>query len=81
MDFNPEDARQYLEGAEYPASKEDLISAAQGTMPRRPCWTGAGPWAATSSPARRSWKNYGLPLSRRDRVSSPRPAFSGPYLE
>jgi hypothetical protein len=30
MDFNPEDARQYLEGAEYPASKEDLISAAEG---------------------------------------------------
>ncbi len=30
MDFNPDDARQYFEGVEYPASKEDLISAAEG---------------------------------------------------
>ena len=30
MDFNSDDARQYLEGVEYPASKEDLISAAEG---------------------------------------------------
>jgi hypothetical protein len=30
MNFNPDDARQYLEGVEYPASKEDLISAAEG---------------------------------------------------
>lgn len=29
MDFNPEEAPQYLEGVEYPASKEDLISAAE----------------------------------------------------
>ncbi len=29
MDFNPDDARQYLEGVEYPASKEDLISTAE----------------------------------------------------
>ncbi len=29
MDFNPEDARQYIEDADYPASKEDLISAAE----------------------------------------------------
>ncbi len=29
MDFNPEDARQYIESADYPASKEDLISAAE----------------------------------------------------
>ena len=29
MDFNPEDAPSYLEGADYPASKEDLISAAK----------------------------------------------------
>lgn len=29
MDFNPEDARQYFEGIDYPASKEDLISAAE----------------------------------------------------
>lgn len=29
MDFNPEDARQYIEGADYPASKEDLISTAE----------------------------------------------------
>jgi hypothetical protein len=28
MDFNPDDARQYLEGVEYPASKEDLASTA-----------------------------------------------------
>jgi hypothetical protein len=30
MDFNPDDARQYFEGVEYPASKENLISAAEG---------------------------------------------------
>lgn len=30
MNFSPDDARQYLEGVEYPASKEDLISAAEG---------------------------------------------------
>lgn len=30
MDFNPEDAHQYLEGVEYPASKEDLISTLEG---------------------------------------------------
>ncbi len=29
MDFNPEEARQYLEGIDYPASKEDLASAAE----------------------------------------------------
>ncbi len=29
MDFNPDDAPRYLEGVEYPASKEDLISAAE----------------------------------------------------
>lgn len=29
MDFNPDDAPQYLEGVEYPASKEVLISAAE----------------------------------------------------
>ena len=29
MDFNPEEAPQYLEGVEYPASKGDLISAAE----------------------------------------------------
>lgn len=29
MDFNPEDAPRYLEGVDYPASKEDLISAAE----------------------------------------------------
>lgn len=46
MDFNPDDAQQYLEGVEYPASKEDVISAAEnngapesllgmlGTLPR-----------------------------------------------
>jgi len=28
--FNPEDVRQYLEGVDYPASKEDLASAAEG---------------------------------------------------
>ena len=30
MDFNPDDVRQYLEGVEYPASKEDLATAAEG---------------------------------------------------
>ena len=29
MDFNPENAQQYLEGVEYPASKEELISTAE----------------------------------------------------
>jgi hypothetical protein len=29
VDFNPDDAQQYLEGVEYPASKEDLVSAAE----------------------------------------------------
>lgn len=30
MDFNPEEASQYLEGVEYPASKGDLVTAAEG---------------------------------------------------
>lgn len=29
MDFNPDDARQYIEDLDYPASKEDLISGAE----------------------------------------------------
>lgn len=29
MDFNPDDVTQYLDGAEYPASKEDLASTAE----------------------------------------------------
>ena len=29
MDFNPDDAQQYLEGVEYPASKEELVSTAE----------------------------------------------------
>jgi hypothetical protein len=29
MDFNPDDAQQYLEGADYPASKEEVASAAE----------------------------------------------------
>lgn len=29
MDFNPDDAPRYLEGLDYPASKEDLISTAE----------------------------------------------------
>lgn len=29
MDFDPNDAPRYLEGVEYPASKEDLASAAE----------------------------------------------------
>jgi hypothetical protein len=33
MTFNPEDAPRYLEGIDYPASKEDLISAAETTAP------------------------------------------------
>ncbi len=28
MSFNPDDGQQYLEGVEYPASKETLISTA-----------------------------------------------------
>jgi hypothetical protein len=30
VDFNPDEAPQYLEGVDYPASKEDLASAAEG---------------------------------------------------
>lgn len=29
MGFNPDDAQQYVEGIEYPASKEDVVSAAE----------------------------------------------------
>ena len=29
MQFNPDDAPQYLEGVDYPASKEELTSAAE----------------------------------------------------
>ena len=29
MDFDPDDATQYLEGVDFPASKEDLASAAE----------------------------------------------------
>ncbi len=29
MGFDPEDAREYLVGVDYPASKEDLVSAAE----------------------------------------------------
>jgi Protein of unknown function (DUF2795) len=29
MDFNPDETHQYFEGVQYPASKEDLISAAE----------------------------------------------------
>ena len=29
LDFNPDDAGKYLEGLEYPASKEDVASAAE----------------------------------------------------
>ena len=29
MDFNPDNAQQYLEGVEYPASKEEVTSAAE----------------------------------------------------
>jgi hypothetical protein len=29
VDFNPDDAQQYLEGVDYPASKEELVSAAE----------------------------------------------------
>ena len=29
MDFNPDDAQQYLGGADYPASKEEVASAAE----------------------------------------------------
>lgn len=30
VDFNPDDVAQYLEGVDYPASKEEVISAAEG---------------------------------------------------
>lgn len=30
MDFDPNDATRYLEGVEYPASKEDVVRAAEG---------------------------------------------------
>ena len=29
VDINPDDAQQYLQGVEYPASKEDVVSAAE----------------------------------------------------
>ncbi|MDP8900838.1 MAG: DUF2795 domain-containing protein [Actinomycetota bacterium] len=29
MDINPDDAQQYLQGVEYPASKADVVSAAE----------------------------------------------------
>ncbi len=29
MDFNPDDAKQYIEGAEYPANKEEIINTAE----------------------------------------------------
>jgi hypothetical protein len=29
VEFDPDDARQYLEDVDYPASKEDLVSAAE----------------------------------------------------
>lgn len=29
MDFDAEDARQYVENADYPANKEDLVSSAE----------------------------------------------------
>jgi hypothetical protein len=29
MDFNPDDAKQYIEGAAYPASKGEIISTAE----------------------------------------------------
>jgi hypothetical protein len=29
VDFDPDDATQYLEGVDFPASKEDLASAAE----------------------------------------------------
>jgi hypothetical protein len=29
MDFNPDDAQQYLEGADYPASKDEVASTAE----------------------------------------------------
>jgi hypothetical protein len=29
MDFNPDDAQQYVEGVDYPASKDDVASTAE----------------------------------------------------
>jgi uncharacterized protein DUF2795 len=31
VDFDPDDAKQYIEGAEYPASKGEIISTAEST--------------------------------------------------
>jgi hypothetical protein len=30
MDFDPDDAQQYLDGVDYPASKQEVASAAEG---------------------------------------------------
>jgi hypothetical protein len=30
MDFDPDDAQQYLDGVDYPANKEEVASAAEG---------------------------------------------------
>ncbi len=30
VDFNPDDAQKYLEGLSYPATKEELLSTAEG---------------------------------------------------
>ena len=29
MNFDPDDSQQYLEGVDYPASKEDVVNAAE----------------------------------------------------
>ena len=30
MDFDPDDAKRYIESVEYPANKDEIISAAEG---------------------------------------------------
>src|SRR5215218_11033915 len=62
VDFDPDDSTQYLEGVDYPASKEDLASAAEGNgAPEelverlrtlgRPTFSGPGEVPTSSTPA------------------------------
>ena len=67
MDFNPDDAHHYFEGVDYPASKEDPISAAEANGAPDTLVDRIGTLAGPSSPARRtSWRSYTLLLSRPD---------------
>jgi hypothetical protein len=56
--FDPDDSTQYLEGVDYPASKEDLASTAEGTGRQRSWWRGSVPWAVPLSRVRvRFWQS------------------------